>query len=67
MKNVNGTEDWRVLCELASKETDLEKFINLLLRTNQALEESRQNCNVNANGYPYSVAHHFSRAVEYDC
>jgi hypothetical protein len=34
-------EDWRVLRELASKEKDPEKLIDLITKINQALEESR--------------------------
>ena len=30
MKDTNGSEDWRVLCELASKEKDPEKLIDLI-------------------------------------
>ena len=36
------SEDWRVLCELASKEKDPEKLIELIAKINQALEDSRQ-------------------------
>jgi hypothetical protein len=37
MKDINGSEDWRVLCELASKEKDPEKLIDLVVKINQAL------------------------------
>ncbi len=30
MKNTNGSEDWHVLCELASQEKDPEKLIDLI-------------------------------------
>jgi hypothetical protein len=42
MKNTNGSDDWRVLCELASKEKDPETLIDLVVRLNQALEECTQ-------------------------
>lgn len=42
MTNANQTEDWLVLCELASKEQDPEKLIDLIMKINQALENSRQ-------------------------
>ena len=37
MKDANGSEDWRVLCELASKEKDPKKMIDLITKINQAL------------------------------
>ena len=42
MRDTNESEDWRVLCELASKEKDPEKLIDLIVKINQALEESHQ-------------------------
>ena len=42
MTDSNRTEDWRVLCELASKEKNAQKLINLIMKINQALEYSRQ-------------------------
>ena len=68
MTDTNGREDWRVLCELASKEKDPEKLIDLIVKINHALEECQQkSCHVYANAYSYSVAPQFSRPVEYDC
>ena len=43
MKGSNGSEDWRVLCELASKEQDPEKLIDLIVKINQGLDECQQN------------------------
>ena len=37
MKNI--PEDWRDLCEIASKEQDSEKLLDLITKINQALEE----------------------------
>jgi hypothetical protein len=69
MKDVNRSDDWRVLCELASIEKDPEKLIDLIMQINQALEESHQKSRylVNANGYSYSVAPQPSQPAEYDC
>ncbi len=69
MKDTNGSEDWRVLCELASKEQDPEKLIDLVVKINQALEECHQKprYHVDANAYSYSVAPQLSQAAEYDC
>jgi hypothetical protein len=69
MRNTNGSEDWRVLCELASKEKDPEKLIDLVAKINQALEECYQKprYNVEANAYSYNVAPQLSPAAKYDC
>ena len=69
MKNVNGSDDWRVLCELASKEMDPKKLLDLITKINQALEESHQKSryHVNVNGYSYSVAPQLPQPAEYDC
>lgn len=39
MNNVHGSQDWHTLCELASKEQDPEKLLDLISKINQALEE----------------------------
>jgi len=69
MKATNRSDDWRVLCELASKEEDPEKLIDLVVKINQALEECHQKprSHVDANAYSYSVAPQLSQAAEYDC
>jgi len=69
MKDTNGSEDWRVLCEVASKEQDPEKLIDLIVQINQMLEQSHQKSrhHVNTNGYSYSVAPQLSEPAEYDC
>jgi hypothetical protein len=38
----NGSDDWRVLCELASKETDSDKLLDLVTKINFALDEHNQ-------------------------
>jgi hypothetical protein len=57
MTNTNQTEDWRVLCELASKEKNPEKLIDLIMKINQALEDSRQK------RHDAVHAHMFSRSL----
>ena len=36
------TDDWRSLCELASKENDPQKLLDLITKINRALEEGSQ-------------------------
>jgi len=67
MRDTNGSEDWRVLCELASKEKDPERLIDLIMQINQALEKSHQKSRYHVNAYSYSVAPQLSQAIEYDC
>jgi hypothetical protein len=38
----NGSEDWHVLCELASKEMDSDKLLELAAKINSALDEHNQ-------------------------
>lgn len=58
MNDTNRSEDWRVLCELASKEKDPEKLIDLISKINQALEEAHNKSRspFNANAYFYRIA-----------
>jgi hypothetical protein len=42
MTDTDRIQDWRVLCELASKEKDPKKLLDLVTKINQAIEESRQ-------------------------
>jgi hypothetical protein len=39
MHERNRSTDWHVLCELASKEQDPDKLLDLVRRLNQALDE----------------------------
>ena len=68
MKDTNGSEDWRVLCELASKEKDPEKLIDLVVKINRVLEECQQKprSHVYANAYSYRVAPQLSQPAAYD-
>ncbi len=69
MKDTNQSDDWRVLCEVASKEKDPEKLIHLIVKINQALEECHQKSryHVYANAYSHSVAPQLAQSAEYDC
>lgn len=39
MKNKVGSRDWRTLCELASREQDPKKVLDLIKKIDRALEE----------------------------
>ncbi len=42
MKDRNRPDDWRSLCELASKEKDPQRLLDLVSRISRALEESNR-------------------------
>lgn len=42
MKDTSCTDDWRSLCEQASKESDPQKLLELITKINRVLEESQQ-------------------------
>ena len=42
MDGTNHSEDWSALCELASKESDPRKLLDLITKINRALEECHQ-------------------------
>lgn len=69
MKDKNGSEDWRVLCELASKEKDPKKMLDLITKINHALEEShhKPRSPFGATGHFYNIASVNSQGVQYDC
>jgi hypothetical protein len=69
MRDTNGSENWRVLWELASKEKDPEKLIDLITKINRALEEFHRKARypLNANAYLYSIAPVLSQPVQYHC
>jgi hypothetical protein len=39
MKDTDHSDDWRTLCELATKENDPQKLLDLITKINQALKE----------------------------
>ena len=39
MKDTDYPDDWRTLCELATKENDPQKLLDLITKINRALEE----------------------------
>ena len=43
IQNARQASDWRLIAERASKETDPEKLISLVLELSRALEEQRRN------------------------
>ena len=69
MKDTRRSEDWRALCELASRELDPEKLIDLVTKINQALEDSQQESRgrMNVRRDSYSTPLEFSQVVVYDC
>ena len=69
MKDSNGSEDWRVLCELASKKKDPKKMIDLITKINQALDElhHKSHSPLNANEDFHSLAAVISHPVQYYC
>jgi len=68
MKNTNGEEDWRILCELASKEMDPKKLLDLITKINEALEELRHKSYspLSTNGDFYSIVPIIPQPVQYD-
>lgn len=42
MEGTNHSDDWSALCELASKESDPRKLLDLITKINRALEEYHQ-------------------------
>lgn len=60
MEDVSRTDDWRSLCELASKETNPQKLLELLTKINRALQESHRYGRTNDASFKvdYSLAAH---------
>jgi hypothetical protein len=69
MKDTNGQEDWLVLCELAAKEMDPKKLLDLITKINQALEEHhhKPRPSLSESAHFYSVAPIIVEPVHYDC
>jgi hypothetical protein len=69
MSDTNRSDDWLVLCELASKEMDPKKLLDLITRINQALEEfhHKSHSPLSANAHFYSIAPIVPQSVQYDC
>ena len=44
MKDTDNSDDWRTLCELATKENDPQKLLDLITKINQALAECHRQC-----------------------
>lgn len=69
MKDTRSSQDWRALCELASRELDPEKLVDLVTKINKALEDSQQKTGdrIKDRRYRYSVSSQFSQPVVFDC
>jgi len=67
MKDTNGSEDWRVLCELASKEKDPKKMLDLITKINQALEEFHHKPRSPLSANAHCIAPVILQPVQYDC
>lgn len=69
MPDTNRSDDWRVLCELASKEMDPKKLLDLITRINQVLGESRHNSHspLSANAHCYGIGPILTQSIQYDC
>jgi hypothetical protein len=68
MKDTSSTDDWRSLCELASKETNPQKLLELITRINRALEEChRQRSQTNEASFKVdTVLPLVSKSSQYD-
>lgn len=83
MKDMNHCDDWLSLCELASKENDPQKLLDLISKINRALEECRQHTQTEQTSLKvdtallpraartnfdcYRFPAQLSVAIEYDC
>jgi len=54
MNDTNGSKDLGVLCELASKEEDPQKLLDLITAINQALQELHEKSRSPLSGNAYS-------------
>jgi len=68
MANTNRSADWRILCELASKEKDSEKLIDLIAKINKALElcQQKPRDQAEANASSNSIGAELSQPAESD-
>ena len=78
MKDKAHSDDWRTLCELASKENNPQKLLHLLVQINRALEECNGRSQNDKTGLktdtvllPIDTIHNdldfYSCSPEYDC
>ena len=69
MTDTNRSDDWRILCELASKEMDPKKLLDLITRINQALEEfhHKSPSPLSANAHVCSTTPIVQQPVQYGC
>jgi hypothetical protein len=67
MNNANGSEDWRVLCEMASKEMDSDKLLDLVAKINDALDNHNQRSKYGKIAIETIIPPQISTAAEQRC
>jgi len=67
MKTTTGSEDWRVLCEMASKEMDSDKLMDLVAKINLALDEHSQRSKYGKIAIETIIPPRTSNAAEHHC
>ena len=68
MKDTRRADDWRSLCEQASKENDPQKLMELITRINRALEECHQPCRTDEASFKVdTVLLPTNKGSQYDC
>jgi hypothetical protein len=67
MKTTTGSEDWRVLCEMASKEMDSDKLMDLVAKINLALDEHNQRSRYGKVAIKMLIPDQTSNATEHHC
>ena len=67
MTHTNGLEDWRVLCEMASKEMDSDKLLELAAKINSALDEHNRQLRYGKVGIATIIPPQTSTAAEHRC
>src|SRR5262249_1837049 len=65
MKDTRSSQDWRALCELASRELDPEKLVDLVTKINKALEDSQQKTGDRIKDRRYTAFLPSSRSLSY--
>jgi len=67
MKDANRSEDWRVLCESASKEMDSDKLLELAAKINSALDEHNKRSKPGKIEIENVIPRRTSTAAEHRC
>ena len=66
MKDTGRSEDWRVLCEQASHESDPQKLLELVAKVNDALEVNQRGRTDESSSQVDTVLLPTSRSGQYD-